>query len=149
MAKQSFTTGVAQNLTKNNFTKDGYDFVGWTKKRIDSDISDYDDNELYTASNKTNKVTLYALWNPKIITITFDDNDPISANPNIMQTYGKTYSLPSMVPVRSGYVFKGWYTEKNVDNQSPKVGEKIDNTVVVKITPYTTYYAAWDSETTT
>lgn len=58
MSPQTFTAGVAQNLTANAFTKEQYTFNGWNTAADGSGTS-YSDEESYTA---TGDVILYAKW---------------------------------------------------------------------------------------
>lgn len=87
-------------------------------------------------------ITLYAVWDLKQYTITFDENGgyygPVSAD----KTYGKAMIIPNVVPEREGYTFLGWATSKTATTPTYKVGSS-----------YTTegdatLYAVWRKGTT-
>ena len=58
MSSQTFTAGVAQALSANAFTKDGYKFLGWSENSS-ATTATYDDKQSITIS--ANKA-LYAVW---------------------------------------------------------------------------------------
>ena len=74
MIGQGFSYGTAQNLSKNAFVRQNYEFLGWS---LDSDSTDviYSDqqsvNNLTTTNNAT--INLYAIWKLSTTTITFHD----------------------------------------------------------------------------
>ncbi|MDR0875600.1 MAG: InlB B-repeat-containing protein [Clostridiales Family XIII bacterium] len=87
--------------------------------------------------------TLYAQWTANKYKATFDANRgkiPVDGGSavrtkKVTVTYAAKFGdLP--VPTRSGYEFKGWWTEKNG-------GTKITKNTKVTITKNTTYYAHW------
>lgn len=63
MIAQTFTEGVPQKLTKNNFKRTDYTFKGWATSASDSKV--YNDQEEITITEDT---TLYAVWEAPIIT---------------------------------------------------------------------------------
>ncbi len=86
-------------------TKDGYTFAGWYTdgsyevKYIFERMESYD-------------FTLYAKWEPKTYTISFDSNEgsPIDT---ISYEYGQEITQPEE-PVKEGYVFGGWFIDQNL-----------------------------------
>lgn len=71
MPTQTFTYGVAQNLTANTFTKEGYTFKGWAKSSTVTTIS-YTDQKSVKNLTQTNgaTITLYAVWEKNPVTVT-------------------------------------------------------------------------------
>ena len=63
MSDQQFTYGVAQNLTANTFTRDGYSFNGWNMK-TDGTGTTYTNGQSvqYLTATDGATVTLYAQW---------------------------------------------------------------------------------------
>jgi len=63
MAAQTFEHSVAQGLTANAFTKNGYTFAGWNTKADNSGTS-YANMESvsFTPANDGDSITLYAQW---------------------------------------------------------------------------------------
>ena len=69
---------------------------------------------------KPGTTTLYAKWSNEPVvkyTLTFDANggqgEPSPQNGESRGTY--TFTIPADIPIREGYVFAGWSTEKNGD----------------------------------
>lgn len=114
-------------------TRTGYTFKGWyTAKSGGTQITSS------TTVSITSNQTLYARWEIKSYTLTFDPNggslDP-SDSSSITVTYGTIVQndiLPT--PQKSGYVFKGWYL--GVDSDLPADG--------LTITKNITIYAHWE-----
>jgi len=83
-------------------TKDGYTFAGW-----------YSDEALTSAYNfdtaVTNDLTLYAKWELKTYTVTFNSNSG-SAVDSATVNHGATVTEPAE-PVRENYNFVYWYSE--------------------------------------
>ena len=66
MANQSFSVGASQKLTKNAFTKTGYNFKNWNTA-ADGSGTTYTDEQSVTNLTETTGgvVTLYAIWTAK------------------------------------------------------------------------------------
>ncbi len=60
-----------EKLTANNFTRDGYQFVGWSLDKT-SKVITYENNEIVKnlTSDKNGRVTLYAIWSKVNYTFT-------------------------------------------------------------------------------
>ena len=134
---QSFKTNAGTGLTKTY-----YSFGGWN-----SQSNGLGDTYLKNADyNFTGTVTLFAVWIPDNITVTFDDN--ISGNPGPY-----TQVIPADTDTRltantfapAGSVFLGWSTSSaRADN---KIVDHVDQKIV-KFVADTTLYAAWSVEYT-
>ncbi len=86
-------------------TKTGYDFAGWYEEESYT--------HLYTFNKMPAKsFTLYAKWEAKEYTITFDSNDG-DLVPSITAKYGETITKPKN-PTREGFEFVGWYKDENL-----------------------------------
>lgn len=119
-------------------TKTGYRFVGW-----------FTDPEFENAFDFTgafmpgNDLDLYAKWVANKYSVTFDANEgtlPNGAQNPIDVTYDSQYgTLPT--PVRTGYKFLGWFTERTG-------GVKISGTDTVSILSDITLYARWQAKAT-
>ncbi len=83
----------------------------------------------------TGNHTLYAQWSGKDFDITLDYNGAGDSN-KVSVRYGTKYLRQLPVPVRSNYVFTGWYTKKTG-------GDKITPVSVYKDKPPTKLYAQW------
>mgnify|MGYP002795872453 CR=1 FL=1 len=111
----------------------GYTFTGW-----------YTDEQLtkpYSFSSQVEgNFTLYAGWEIMEYTVTFDYNyqgAPAASTERV--TFGDSVAEPAD-PVRSGYVFIGWYTEAEVTEST----EQYDFTLPVE--ENITLYAGWQTD---
>ena len=118
MKKQEFIYNQTSKLIKNQFTKEGYSFEGWSTS-INGDVIYKDESEIYNLSNKDNEeITLYAKW--KIIKLDVKYYDLFGALlKSEIVDYGNKSVAPED-PFIDGYTFKGW---------SPSVGVIKEDTV--------------------
>ena len=104
-----------------------YDFEGWFTDKACKKAYDF-------SAGVTGDLTLYAKWTVKKYTFTFDANGH-GADPKPKTVdHGNTVVLPDD-PTEAGYVFKGWYTDRDCKylyNLSAPVTEDI------------TVYAKWE-----
>ena len=131
MGNQSFTYGVAQNLSENKFTRTGYTFAGWATSSTGSVV--YSDKQSVSNLTSDNNVTynLYAKWTANKHKVTFDSAGG-SACSQIEVTYDGYYTnLPTST--RTGYDFAGWYRNDT----------KVEKTDKVKIDAAETLVAHW------
>lgn len=102
--------GVNKTLPKNTFTKDHYDFKGWSSFPSNHNVI-YVDEDVVKVNHPEviggNTLNLYAVWDIQKYTVEF-----INGNETITQTieYGSTVQLPEATN-KVGYTFTGWYTE--------------------------------------
>ena len=88
-----------------NPTRAGHTFKGWYSDKGLTKAYDFN------ASVKGN-ITLYAKWVPNRYTVTFNSNGGTSVKAQSV-TYGTKASRPAD-PAKSGFYFKGWYTDKGL-----------------------------------
>ena len=106
-------------ITLKNPTRSGYTFMGWyTDKKFKKKVT--------KLTNK--KVTLYAKW-AKNYKITYKLNGGKNAKSNPKKAAG-TVKLKN--PTRTGYVFKGWYTDKKFKKKVTKLSMTKNRTVYAK-----------------
>ena len=105
-----------QDPTKENLT-----FGGW--------YADIDLLEAFTFPEKMpdKSITVYAKW---VVTITFDTQGGPSVAP-ITGDAGKPFTMPAD-PVRDGFVFVGWFTDKEYKNALTFVMPKVNTTAYAK-----------------
>jgi len=107
------TYGTSYTLTTNGFSREGYDFAGWTRN-ADGTGTSYTDGQT-GVSNLTSTngatVTLYAKWTGTTYTVTFNarGGSDLSINSKPV-TMGSAYGELATVTPPAGYVFDGWYT---------------------------------------
>jgi|GEM_PF-1972422 len=110
MKDQSFTYDKAQNLSTNEFTREGYTFLGWSENSSAATATYTDGQEVSNLTDKANgKVTLYAVWkiNDYKLTIHYKsvvDGTTVAEDYVTTVTYGKSYSKTS--PDVDGYTAK-------------------------------------------
>ena len=106
MAAQSFTYGTAQNLRGNTFQKTGHDFKGWATAQ--GGAVAYADGASFSA---TADMTLYAVWEAKTYTVTFNGNGATGGAMAAQAfTYGTAQNLRANAFQKAGHDFKGWAT---------------------------------------
>lgn len=121
------SANVAQfggTLALKNPTRSGYTFAGWyLDKKFKTKVT------TLTAKNaKNNQVTVYAKWYKNYkITYKLNGGKNSSANP---AKFGGVLALKN--PTRSGYVFKGWYTDKKFKNRVANLTVTKNRTVYAK-----------------
>ncbi len=69
MSNLSMTYDTAKNLTANGFTKTGYHFIGWATSATGGVV--YTDAQSVSNLAQSGNVTLYAVWEVNVYTITF------------------------------------------------------------------------------
>ena len=99
--------GTSTSLSTVKPTKSGYTFQSWNTK-ADGSGTTYLSGASYTANAD---VTLYAQWKANTYTVTYNSNGGSGAPSSQTKTYGKTLTLTSAKPTRSGYIFQNWNTK--------------------------------------
>ena len=106
MDKQEFAYNQTSKLNKNQFTKEGYTFIGWSTS-IDGDVMFNDVSEISNLSSKDKDViTLYAKW--EIIKLNVKYYDLFGA---LLKSETVEYGNKSVAPEDmfiDGYTFEGW-----------------------------------------
>ncbi|MBO7515201.1 MAG: InlB B-repeat-containing protein, partial [Lachnospiraceae bacterium] len=111
-------------LDQGTMKADGYKFIGWSRDK-DATASDskYDPNAEFQITEDT---TLYAVWTP-VYKVVYDpaggSNEPTDTKEYLN---GEEVKVPSDIPVKKGFEFKGWTTDP-ADPDAPlyKVGDAV------------------------
>lgn len=76
MSKSTHTYDTSQKLTRNTFTRVGYEFLGWSQNSKDKNPTYYDQQEIINLTTTNNdNIILYAIWKPKgTVRISIDGN---------------------------------------------------------------------------
>ncbi len=143
MTDQSFTYDTAQPLSRNAFTRLGYNFLGWNT-RADGQGTAYSDEEtvqnLTATANDT--VTLYAQWAANSYTVVFDPNGGTGTMQNQRFTYDLPQALNANAYTRSCYHFVEWNLAPDGSGAGFQDGDTVSN-----LTPVNggtvTLYAVW------
>ncbi len=129
MDAQVFEHSTAQTLTPNSFAMDGYVFGGWNTTADGSGIS-YSDKQsvTFTPANDGDAITLYAQWEPKQYSVSFDTNGGEAIAP-ITSVFGEKYGrLPSSAITGLSGGDSNWYL---VDENGNVTDTKITKLVKV------------------
>ena len=132
MAATTHTYGVNQALRKNAFTKTGYTFGGWNVRRLDKNtwwyrnssgqggwyakgkqpsgysLGVYKDQAVVGYTADGNNCDLYAVWNPKKFTLSYNANSGSGYMVSTTHTYGVNQALRKNAFTKTGYTFGGW-----------------------------------------
>lgn len=131
MSKQTGYRDSIITLKNNAFKKTGYSFAGWNTKKNGKGKS-YTNKQ--KVSSFTGNVTLYAQWERPTYKITYklDGGKNNKSNPATYKKTTKTITLKNAT--KTGYTFKGWYSDKNFKNKvtSIKKGSTGNKTLYAK-----------------
>lgn len=124
------------NLPQNAFTRSEYNFVGWK----DENGVDYRDED---SINVDKNITLYAQWQIRTYTITYDPNGATSGTveSHINCKKGDNITLRENNYIREGFTFRGWSKMKSTNNEN----DIIPVGTTIEVEGEVTYYAIWES----
>ena len=144
MDSDTVSKGSSVTIKNNAFVRNGYTFAGWTTNRDGTDDGygwtgwsgtwNYDNGQ-YGINN--NKLVLYARWNIKAYTISYNANGGSNAPGDQSKIENKSISLSSSKPTRTGYTFVNWNTKKDGSGTTYKAGASYNSNADL------TLYAQW------
>ena len=144
MDSDTVSKGSSVTIKNNAFVRNGYTFAGWTTNSDGTDDGygwtgwsgtwNYDNGQ-YGINN--NKLTLYARWNIKAYTISYNANGGSNAPGNQSKIENKSISLSSSKPTKTGYTFVNWNTKKDGSGTTYKAGASYNSNADL------TLYAQW------
>ena len=120
---QTFTYDVAQELTENQFTREGYTFTGWNTVKDPTEANlgvSYNDKELVKNLTTTSgRITLYAQWeaNKATITVTMPTYSDIQGELK-EPTKNDDGDLIFTVPEGVTYTHNIWYVNGKKEQQN-------------------------------
>jgi len=117
------------------YSMDGYGFGSWNTAS-DGSGKKYAAGESFTVKED---VTLHAIW-LKICRLSYDSNGGYTNPEGKDVLSGESIAVTDTVPLRLGYVLKGWNTASDGSGTTYKAGE------MIAITKDTTLYAVWETE---
>lgn len=135
-SRQTKISGQNLALSSTKPTRIGYNFLGWATTN-DALSAQYSAGATY--SNNEN-IKLYAVWKALEYTIKYDANGGSNEPPNQTKIYGESIILSNNEPIRAGYIFEGWTSNKNSINVEYMPGGMITDNA------NTTLYAVWASD---
>jgi uncharacterized repeat protein (TIGR02543 family) len=140
-APASETIGKTQDAIISNSvpTREYYTFKGWATTKGATE-AEYAPGDTYTGRQN---VTLYAVWQVKVYKVKFNANGGNGAPSMITSNMTDDVMLPSAVPTRNHYIFKGWSTDKDSDTVEYNPGDSYSSRKSA------TLYAIWEMRTYT
>ena len=136
MESQTFSYGIAQELSENAFTKTNYTFIGWATEPDGETV--YSDKQSYTTG--TANITLYAQWTATQYSITYNNvEDAQNDNPADYNVESETITLKELS--RTGYTFGGWFKDDSFATKVTEIATDSGGDV--------TLYAKWTANTYT
>ena len=138
MKSQKLTYGTGKALTKNAYKVNGYTFIGWSTEP-NGDVELQNAEKFAGFDTYAGQVTLYAVWEKNVYTITYKGIDPADQKETLCEEYTVTDTVALAEPEKIGYTFMGWYTDakckkKASDLKAGTTGDK-------------TFYAKWVANT--
>lgn len=124
MDAQVIYSGKSASLTKNAFTKSGYQFKNWKVTAVENalgvtkDSTTYSDKATvtpgFTDGTKDATITITAEWEAAVNTVTFNTAGGSTA-PNSIDVKADDTSISATIadPTKAGYKFAGWNTKRN------------------------------------
>ena len=122
----SFTVENGDKISElENPSREGYTFGGWY---LDSELSTPYVPDTIVASD----MTIYARWEPKELTVTFDAADAENASDFSAETiaYMDCATEPETKPVKQGMNFDGWFTDAECTTPFSFDTKIVDNTTL-------------------
>lgn len=114
-------------------TRTGYTFKGWSPSTVSVTI--------YSATSQTVTKSSTAQWSINTYSVSYNANGGAGAPSAQVKTYGKTLKLTTNVPVREGYDFVSWNTERDGDGTTYMPGQSYTSNSKLSL------YAQWELAT--
>lgn len=130
---QTKTYGVDLTLSSTVPTRTGYNFLGWAES-VGATEAAYQAGGTYT---KNQSKTLYAVWQLKTYTVSFNASGGRNAPANQTKTHGQTLVLSSQIPTKAGYLFCGWGLTSGTNIVAYEAGANYTDNAAI------TLYAVW------
>jgi len=149
MADQSFTHGTAQNLTANNFSKIGYNFLGWAENSAATSAVYADEESVLDLTDEADAVViLYAVWGTNTYTVKYDPNGGEGSMEDQSFAYGEKQNLRANSFSREGHTFLGWTMISTKPTAAYANEEEVWN-LTTENNGTVTLYAVWEVNTYT
>ena len=135
MADETFVWGSRRALTANAFSRSGYEFVGWSRRK--GGQVEFTNKQAVSnlASAPNGVVTLYAVWQGVFYTVVFHSEFHHGTTMRQTLRYGTKEALRANPFTCSGHEFAGWsktpggalfkHDRQEVQNLTPDAGREI------------------------
>lgn len=128
----------------------GFTFLGWNADNA-AEVAQYLSGEKVKGlvSTSGGRITLYAVWAVHKYNINYDANGGTGApTAQLNIEYGQTFSLSSVKPNRTGYVFLGWSTNESA-KEATYEAEQTVSSLTEQDGDTILLYAVWAANTYT
>ena len=136
MVDQIIQYDVPTVLSKNQFTKSDYSFMGWALS-ANGEVA-YPDEQTVVNLMESGTLDLYAIWAQNPHTVSFDYNGGSGSVKSQPFLNGKAYGPLPEYPTKTEMLFTGWYTQKSG-------GTRVKPETIANRTDDHTLYAQWES----
>lgn len=138
-AQTCMIDGFISSLSKNAYTMENYTFTGWNTMPDGSGAFYRDEADFYPLTETDqDEITLYAMWKDSSITdytITYVLNATNVQNDNPATYTNNSDTITLKDPVREGYTFLGWFSDKELTQQVTEIAKGSTGNI--------TLYAHW------
>lgn len=138
-AQTCMIDGFISSLSKNAYTMENYTFTGWNTMPDGSGAFYRDEADFYPLTETDQaEITLYAMWKDSSITdytITYVLNATNVQNDNPATYTNNSDTITLKDPVREGYTFLGWFSDKELTQQVTEIAKGSTGNI--------TLYAHW------
>ena len=138
-AQTCMIDGFTFSLSKNAYTRENYTFTGWNTMPDGSGAFYRDEANIYPLTETDQaEITLYAMWKDSSVTnytITYFLNATNVQNDNPVAYTNNSETITLKDPVREGYTFLGWFSDKELTQQVTEIAKGSTGNI--------TLYAHW------
>ena len=139
-AKISVKRGGSVEIPKSSLTREGFYFLGWSTSKT-ATAAAYKSGSSLTLNNN---ITLYAVWQARTWTISFDANGGTGSIPTTRRiTHGNSVVVGTCTLKRDNYYFMGWAEDAKATSAKYNSASSIVMTKDVKL------YAVWKPQNRT
>ena len=148
--KEMLTYDKEGAITVEMLTHEGYTFMGWSKSEEASYVDYLPGKEVINLTEKHEDViNLYAVWAANSYDIIYDANTGKNAPAALTGVnFDEVVKLSEQIPVKEGFTFIGWSTNKNAISATYQPGDEVKN-LVSDVDGNVTLYAVWTANSYT
>ena len=111
---QKYAVGETAKLPKNTFTRENYDFLGWSTTPGGA-VEYTDEQEIKDLAQDAGVTILYAVWKEYSYNIVYNPGSASGQEVTQVVKVGQKFSLLANPYVKVGYIFEGWMDKTNGD----------------------------------